>query len=119
MSHKKKALTVGGLSGQQRVVAKALLDYGYIDKEYALVKLKIRSLPEIVRRLRAKGWPIKTNDETPSRLYTLSRNVKKDARLLTTAVNAALSAGQVDAALAGAKSLVKRIEQEQLDVNDL
>lgn len=107
--------SVGSLSGQQAKVAKALLAYGYIDKEYALLNLKIRSLPEIVRRLRLKGWPIETNEANPSRLYTLRRSLKQDARLITTGINQAISLQQYELALNGARTLIKRIERGLLD----
>lgn len=100
------------LTGQQRQVAEALLGYGYLDKEFALNVLKIRSLNEIVRRLRLKGWPINTHKNHPSRLYTLTRSLRKDAHLMTTAINAALALGNLSAAHEGAKSLEKRLRKE-------
>lgn len=100
-----------GLSGQQATVAKALLEYGYIDREYALINLKIRSLSEIIRRLRLKGWPIETNEDNPERLYTLTRSLKQDSRVITSAINQAIALGKYQLALNGAKTLLKRIER--------
>jgi hypothetical protein len=112
MRKPRQPLSLENLRGQQRQVAEALLAYGYLDKEFALLNLKIRSLGEIVRRLRLKGWPILTNENAPQILYTLSRDVKKDVRLITTAINAALNLGNLRAAHEGAKSLSLRLQKE-------
>lgn len=110
-------LTLNGLTGQQRAVAKALLEHGYLDKEYALLNLKIRSVSEIVSRLRRKGWPIETNVDRPERLYTLSRSVRQDVRLITSAITQAVDVGNLDAAINGAETLKTRLKNAKKQQN--
>lgn len=103
--------SVDNLKGQQRDVALALLSFGYLSKEYALNNLKVRALPEIIRRLRLKGWPIDTQEAQPTRLYTLRRDLAHDCGVIASGLSVALKLHRFDEALVGAESLVRRLRE--------
>lgn len=100
------------LKGQEAKVAQALTKHGYLDKEYALTVLKVRNVAEIVRRLRGKGWNIVTNSDEIERLYTLQRSLNADVRVLTSAINGALGAQELDRAYKASRLLTRRLAEE-------